>query len=184
MLRVAGFALAVAAAWSGAPGPAPGLADIAGQWSQSSQGKELVLVSRIKLQPNVGVGPGTSLGGTTGYGSMTRTAIVTEPVPMDVARSMTLAIGRDGRFDWTITRRHAEDGRCTRTTIQTKRGSARVESGQLVFAIAGGTESWRSSCGKQGSGAIAAASERYTMTLQGGTLHLAGGPSRWTFARR
>lgn len=184
MLRVAGFALAVAAAWSGAPRAAPGLADIAGQWSQSSQGKELVLVPRIKLQPNVGVGTGTSLGGTAGYGSMTRTAIVTEPVPMDVNRSMTMAIGQDGRFDWTIIRRHAEDSGCTRTTTQDKRGTVRLEGGALVFAIAGGTESWRSSCGKQGSGAIAAASERYAMTLQGGVLHLASGPSRWTFRRR
>lgn len=184
MLRIAGFALAVAAAWSGAPRPAPGLADIAGQWSQSSQGKEIVLVPRIKLQPNVGVGAGTSLGGTTGYGSMTRTAIVTEPVPMDVTRSMTMAIGQDGRFDWTITRRHAEDGGCTRTTTQEKRGTVRLEGGALVFAIAGGTESWRSYCGKQGSGVIATASERYAMTVQGGALHLASGPSRWTFRRR
>lgn len=184
MLRVAGFALAVAAAWSGAPRAAPGLADIAGQWAQASQGKEIVLVPRIKLQPNVGVGTGTSLGGTTGYGSMTRTAIVTEPVPMDVTRSMTMAIGQDGRFDWTITRRHAEDGGCMRTTTQEKRGTVRLEGGALVFVTTGGTGNWRSSCGKQGSGAIAAMSERYAMTVQGGALHLVSGPSRWTFRRR
>jgi hypothetical protein len=185
MLKVAGFALAVAAAWSGAPHrAAPGLADIAGQWSQSSQGKELVLVTRIRLQPNVGVGTGTSLGGTTGYGSMTRTAIVTELAPMDVARSMAMVISEDGRFEWTITRRHAGEGGCMRTTTQEKRGTVRLEGGALVFAIAGGTESWRSSCGKQGGGVIAAASERYAMTVQDRALHLASGPSNWTFRRR
>ncbi|MBO9622476.1 MAG: hypothetical protein J7500_07170 [Sphingomonas sp.] len=158
-------------------------APFAGRWSQSSQGKELVLVPRIKLQPNFGVGAGTSLGGSVGYGSMTRTAIVTEPVPMDVARSMTLVIGQDGRFDWTITRRHAESGGCTRTTVQHKQGNVQLEPGQLLFAISGGTESWRSSCGKQGSGTIAAATERYAMTFQGQKLLLASGPSRWTFSR-
>ncbi|HVJ01222.1 MAG TPA: hypothetical protein VM662_03515 [Sphingomonas sp.] len=184
MLHMTGFALAAAAtSWlavaSGAAVPAP----LVGQWSQASQGKELVLVSRIKLQPNVGVGAGTSLGGSVGYGSMTRTAIVTEPVPMNVARSMTLVIAQDGRFDWTITRRHAEDGGCTRTTTQKKQGSVRVEAGQLLFAISGGTESWRSSCGKQGSGAIATATERYALTLQAQKLQLASGPSRWSFSR-
>lgn len=170
------------AAWLAPASGAP--ADLVGQWSQSSEGKEMVLVPRIKLQPNVGVGAGTNLGGTVGYGSMTRTAIVTEPVPMVVARSMVMTIGADGRFEWTITRRHGEDGGCTRTATQVKQGSVRTESGALLFTISGGAESWRSSCGKQGSSRIAAVSERYAIALEGRTLRLVGGSSRWTFTRR
>ncbi len=184
MLKLASFALLVSAAWLGSPAPVAAVAGIAGTWSQSSQGKELVLVARIKLQPNVGVGTGTSLGGSVGYGSMTRTAVVTEPVPMNVARSMTLAIQPGGRFDWKITRSHAEDGRCTRSTTQVKHGTVRLDGRDLLFAISGGTEKWHSTCGKQGSGAIAASSERYAMTLNGTTLELVSGPSRWSFARR
>lgn len=174
----------VAASWLALANGAPAPVAIVGRWAQSSEGKELVLVSRIKLQPNVGVGAGTSLGGTTGYGSMTRTTIVTDPVPMHVARSMLLAITPDGRFEWTITRRHGDDGGCTRTTTQMKQGNVRIDGNQLVFAVAGGTESWRSSCGKQGSGKIAAVAESYAMSLQGKALLLSGGPGRWTFSRR
>jgi hypothetical protein len=136
-----------------ASGP-PTLANISGKWSQSSYGKELVLVPRIKLQPNVGVGSGTSLGGSAGYGSMTRTAIVTEPVPTDVRRSMALAIAPAGRFEWIITRLHAEDGGCARTITQLKQGQVRIDAGQLIFAVSAGGERWRSSCDKQGSSQI------------------------------
>lgn len=187
MLHITGFMLAATAAAASVfalSGRSPEPATLAGNWSQSSRGKELVLVPRIKLQPNVGVGTGTSLGGTVGYGSMTRTAVVTEPVPMEVTRSMTLAIAPDGRFEWTITRGHGEDGGCMRTSSQIKQGNVRSEGRDLVFAVTGGTENWRSSCGKQGSGKVAAASERYGMTLEGRTLQLVSGPSRWTFSRR
>lgn len=156
---------------------------LAGSWRQSSRGKELVLAPKIKLQPNVGPSYGANLGGTVGYGSMTRTTIVTEPTVMEVNRSMTLAIGADGRFTWTIVKRHAEGERCTRTTTQTKQGLVTAGGGKLVFAISGGTERWQSSCGKRGAGAIAAASESYTMSRQGGALQLASGPVRFTFTR-
>ncbi len=156
---------------------------IAGTWSQSSSGQELVLVPKIKLQPNVGIGYGTSLGGTTGFGSPTRTAIVTEPTLMDVERSMTLSVVADGRFNWTIIKRHAADGGCTRTTTQDKTGRVRLSGGQLVFAISGGTERWRSSCGGSGGAALAAIDEAYAVSVQGRSLRLESGPTRWSFTR-
>lgn len=183
MMRAAGYIAAILAAAFGSSVSAQGNPDIAGTWSQSSRGKELVLVPKIKLQPNVGVGPGTSLGGTTGYGSLTRTAIVTEPTLIDVARSMTLTVAADGRFSWTIVKRHAEDARCTRTTTQEKKGRVTRTNGMLVFAISGGSERWQSSCGKSGNGAISPASESYDLSVQGGMLQLASGPVRWTFKR-
>ncbi|MGB3845241.1 MAG: hypothetical protein WA940_05175 [Sphingopyxis sp.] len=154
-----------------------------GRWTQASSGKELVLVPRIKLQPNVGVSQGTNLGGTVGYGSMTRTTIVTEPVMMEVARSMTLAVETDGRFQWTIVRRHAEQADCTITTTQVKQGRVAQGGGQAVFLVEGGTESFVTSCGRRGSAAIAKSTERYGMQLAGGRFVLTSGPSRWTFAR-
>ena len=126
-------------------------AGVAGRWIQTSSGKELVLTPRIKLVPNVGVTPGTNLGGTAGYGSMTRTTIVTEPVMMSVARSMTLAIESDGRFRWTIVKRHAENDSCTITTSQVKQGRVAQAGTKLTFAVEGGTESFASSCGKRGN---------------------------------
>ncbi|MBY8825296.1 hypothetical protein [Sphingomonas colocasiae] len=161
--------------------PAP--AGAAGRWVQSSSGKELVLAPRIKLQPNVGVSHGTNLGGTVGYGSMTRTTIVTEAVPMDVARSMTLAIQANGRFEWTIVRRHAEKPDCTLTTTQVKRGQVAQGNGKAVFTVEGGTESFASSCGRKGTSALAKATERYDMQLAGGRFVLSSGPSRWAFTR-
>ncbi|WP_222926905.1 hypothetical protein [Sphingomonas gilva] len=169
-------ALAVAAQAQTTPG-------LAGRWTQASSGKELVLAPRIKLQPNVGVGYGTNLGGSVGYGSMTRTTIVTEPTMMDVARSMTLAIEADGRFKWTIVKRHAERDDCVRTSTEVKEGKVQALAGKMVFAVSGGTERWSSSCGRSGSAAIAAARESYDVTVQGGVLRLASGPSRWTFSR-
>ncbi len=157
--------------------------DLAGNWRQSSQSKELVLAPKIKLQPNVGPTYGTNLGGTMGYGSMTRTTIVTEPTVMEVNRSMTLTIGADGRFTWNIVKRHAEGERCTRTTTQTKHGRVAAAAGKLVFAISGGSERWQSSCGKSGVGAVPAASESYAMTQRGGSLQLVSGPARFTFTR-
>jgi hypothetical protein len=155
MPYMTGFTFAAAAAgWLAMASGPPTLANISGKWSQSSYGKELVLVPRIKLQPNVGVGSGTSLGGSAGYGSMTRTAIVTEPVPTDVRRSMALAIAPAGRFEWIITRLHAEDGGCARTITQLKQGQVRIDAGQLIFAVSAGGERWRSSCDKQGSSQI------------------------------
>ena len=154
----------------------------AGRWTQSSRGQELVLAPRIKLQPNVGNGYGTNLGGSVGAGSMTRTTIVTEPKPMEVARSMTLEIGADRRFSWTIVKRHG-DGKCVKTTTQVKEGQVEAAPGKMVFAISGGSEKWQSSCGDSGVGKISPAREAYDATVQGATLRLSSGPSRWTFTR-
>lgn len=158
-------------------------AGAAGRWSQTSSGKELVLAPRIKLQPNVGPSYGTNLGGTTGYGSMTRTTIVTEPVMMDVARSMTLAIEADGRFKWTIVKRHAEKEKCTITTTQVKQGRVVQNGGKASFAVEGGTESFATSCGRRGTSQLGQSTETYDMQLVGGRFVLSSGSSRWTFSR-
>ncbi|WP_447724329.1 hypothetical protein [Sphingomonas koreensis] len=158
-------------------------AGVAGRWIQTSSGKELVLAPRIKLVPNVGVTPGTNLGGTVGYGSMTRTTIVTEPTVMAVARSMTLAVEADGRFKWTIVRRHAEKEDCTITTTQVKQGRVAQAGAKLTFAVEGGTESFTTSCGRRGSSQLGKSTERYDLQQSGGRMVLAGGASRWTFSR-
>lgn len=176
LLTLVAAAYAVVASAESAPG-------IAGRWTQSSNGKELVLAPRIKLQPNVGYTPGTNLGGTVGYGSMTRTTIVTEPVLMEVSRSMTLAIGGDGKFDWTIVKRHREGETCVRTTTQNKQGNVQSSGGKMTFAVAGGTERWSTSCGGSGSGKIAASRETYDASVAGNVLRLSSGPSRWIFSK-
>lgn len=158
-------------------------ASAAGVWTQFSSGKELVLVPRIKLQPNVGVSYGTSLGGTAGYGSSTRTTIVTEPVQMQVSRSMTLEVEQDGRFKWRIVKRHAETESCSMTTTQMKQGRLTHEGGKASFAVEDGTESFVSSCGREGSSQLARTSEQYVVQLSGGRLVLQSGATRWTFLR-
>lgn len=158
-------------------------AGVAGRWTQASSGKELVLAPRVKLQPNVGPSYGTNLGGTVGYGSMTRTTIVTEPVMMDVARSMTLAIEADGRFKWTIIKRHGEREYCKVTTTQVKQGRVEQSGGKMNFAVGGGTESFVSSCGRRGTSQLGKSTEHYDMQLAGNRIVLSGGSSRWTFTR-
>ena len=158
-------------------------ASAAGRWTQSSSSKELVLVPRIKLQPNVGVSYGTSLGGTAGYGSPTRTTIVTEPVVMQVTRSLTLEVNDDGRFTWSIVKRHAETEKCSTTTTQVKQGRLTQGGGKASFAVEDGTESFVSSCGRQGSSKLARTSEQYDVQLGGGRLVLQSGATRWTFSR-
>lgn len=161
--------------------PAP--ASAAGRWTQSSTGKELVLVPRVKLQPNVGLSYGTSLGGTAGFGSPTRTTILTEPVQMHVSRSMTLEVGQDGRFKWKIVKRHAETESCSMTTTQVKQGRLTHEGGKASFAVEDGTESFVSSCGREGRSQLARTSEQYVVQLSGGQLVLQSGATRWTFLR-
>jgi hypothetical protein len=159
--------------------------DIAGQWSQASDGSELVLVPKFKLQPNVGVTWGTNLGGSVGYGSMTRTTIVTDPVPLRVNRKMLLNIQPDGRFDWVTIKAHAETpgAQCIKMTRTQRFGRVTRAGGQLRFAIEGGKESWEKSCGGSGEAAVAPATETYTATVAPAQLRLTGGPSGWTFKR-
>lgn len=156
---------------------------IAGRWTQKSNGKELVLVPRIKLVPNVGATAGTSLGGTVGYGSMTRTTLVTEPVMMTVARSMALAIQPDGRFVWTITRHHGEKQDCTITTTQEKHGHVAQVGAKLNFAISGGIERFTTSCGRRGESNLSSSTETYTVQKLPNGIALSGGANRWVFTR-
>lgn len=182
------FALAAAgiAAMVGSTAvPASQGGTLAGRWTQSSNGSELVLVPKFKLQPNYGVTPGTSLGGTVGYGSMTRTTIVTDPVPLAVNRSMTLNIAADGRFDWSTVKRHAETpgGKCIKTTRTERRGRATRDGSRISFKIEGGMERWEKSCGGSGSAALGPSIEVYSVTLGGARLRLVDGPTVWNFAR-
>ncbi|MDG2532834.1 hypothetical protein P6144_04185 [Sphingomonas sp. HITSZ_GF] len=155
---------------------------LAGTWSQSSTSKELVLASKIKLQPSMATGYGTNLGGTFGPGSATNTTIVTESTPVSVQRQMSLAIQRDGSFLWKISKQHTE-GKCTKAVTQEKRGQVLTSGGKMTFAIKSGREGW-SSCGKTGAGAISARSETYSYSLSGGALRLSGpGGVNWTFRR-
>ncbi|WP_158266529.1 hypothetical protein [Allosphingosinicella deserti] len=164
---------------------AAGPADIAGAWAQSSDGSEIVLVPKFKLQPNVGVTMGTNLGGSVGYGSMTRTTIVTDPVPLRVDRTMQLNIQSDGRFEWVTTKAHVETpgAKCVKTTRTRRVGHVTRTGNQIRFAIEGGKERWEKTCGGSGEAPVAAATETYGVTLNASQMRLTGGPAAWTFTR-
>ena len=72
---------------------------------------------------------------------------------------------------------------CVKTTTQVKEGQVEAAPGKMVFAISGGSEKWQSSCGDSGVGKISPAREAYDAAVQGSTLRLSSGPSRWTFTR-
>jgi len=163
---------------------AAGLDRITGHWTQSSSGKELVLQSKIKLQPNVSGGFGTSLGGSVGFGSMTKTTIVTEAVPAHVDRKMELTVSADGSFRWIIIKTEPVDKTCNRTVRQEKHGKARLASTSLVLDIAGGSESFEKTCGGTGRATLPAGREAYNISVDAGRMTLADGASRWIFARR
>lgn len=162
-----------------------GGATLHGSWTQASNGVEVVLAPKFKLQPNYGLSTGTNLGGSVGAYSATRTTIVTEPMPMPVKRTMALSIGADGRFTWTTEKSHAETpgGSCIKTTRTERVGTVAQSGGGLTFDIAGGTESWRKSCGGAGSAPVAASREAYQVSIQGSSLRLADGPHVWLFKR-
>lgn len=180
ILRLSLLSLVLPTTVACAQTPAP----LTGVWTQESSGKELVLIPKIKLQPNVGVSYGTSLGGSVGYGSMTRTVVATEPTLMDVSRAMSLELNSNGTFNWIVVRKHREDESCTRTTTLEKHGTYRSDAGKLTFSVHGGTEDWKTSCGGSGSGALNASTENYAVTITGKAMMLSGGPDRWTFMRR
>ncbi|MGF7146767.1 hypothetical protein FHS96_000376 [Sphingomonas zeicaulis] len=173
-------ALATNAAAVAAPPPA-----IAGRWTQSSNGSELVIVPRVKLQPSGGMITGTDLGGSTGYGSPTRTTIVTEPVPLQVQRTSTLSIDGGGGFVWATSKRHVETpgGKCIKTTHTEKRGQVTRTGNQMRFRVDGGNERWEKSCGGSGQAAVKPGSESYTVTFEGNRMKLAGGPATLVFVR-
>jgi hypothetical protein len=157
---------------------------LAGSWSQSSTSQELVLTSKIKLQPAMATGYGTNLGGTFGPGSATNTTLVTESTPVTVRRTMNLAIRADGSFDWKISKTQPDGSRCTKTIDQLKQGRITTSAGKITFNIQGGTDAWRSSCGKGGEGTIKPSSETYSYSAAGGTLAIKGpGGVNWSFRR-
>ncbi|MGK6325336.1 hypothetical protein ACMGDM_19895 [Sphingomonas sp. DT-51] len=160
-------------------------ATISGRWTQASNGREIVVLPKIKLQPNVGISYGTSLGGSVGYGSMTRTIVVTEPTTMQVRRSMTLSIDDAGRFTWDIVKEHPESiGKsCIKISRIRRSGRVVLEGGTARFAIEGGTEKWDKSCGGSGTAEIAPSDESFDAVLEAGQLILASGPTRWLFSR-
>ena len=158
--------------------------DLTGHWTQSSSGQELVLQSKIKLQPNVSGGFGTSLGGTAGFGSMTKTTIVTEAVPGHVERKMDLKLSADGAFTWTTVKTEPVDATCRRTVRLEKHGKAKQVGGSLIFDVVGGEESFEKSCGGTGRTTLPRGRESYTLSLAGGRMTLADGASKWVFTRR
>ena len=158
-------------------------AELAGRWSQTSSGKELVLQPKFKLQPNVASTYGTSLGGSVGYGSMTKTTIVTEAVPMQVDRRMELVVAPDRSFTWTIQRRQHDSANCSKVVRQVKRGRISESGSSLIFAVSGGTEEVESACGGAGSKALPPSRESYAATFTGNRMLLSGGATRWTFTR-
>lgn len=166
-----------------APACAAAPAGLAGTWTQSSSGKELVLQSKIKLTPYAAPGYGTNLGGSVGYGSATNTVVTTEPVPMQVDRRMTLAIDNQGAFVWTIDKRQHEAGNCVRSIRQEKKGRASLAGGELVLNVQGGVEQQSSSCGASTKTTLPAAVEKYRVQMTGATMVLASGPVRWTWKK-
>ncbi|MBB4838935.1 hypothetical protein HNP52_002004 [Sphingomonas kyeonggiensis] len=157
---------------------------LAGNWSQASTGQELVIAPKFKLQPSMTPNYGTSLGGTVGTGSYTNTTIVTEATPMRVDRRMSLSIRPDGSYSWRITKTQPEGARCTRTIEQEKHGRVSIAGDKISFATNSGTEAWRSSCGKSGTGTVAAITETYRYSLAGGALSVRGsGGVNWQFRR-
>jgi hypothetical protein len=156
---------------------------LAGTWTQSSSGKELVLQSKIKLTPYAAPGYGTNLGGSVGYGSATSTVVTTEPVPMQVDRRMTLAIDNRGDFVWTIEKRQHEAGNCVRNIRQQKKGRASVVGDELVLNVQGGVEKQSGSCGAAKNASLPAAVEKYRVRMTGATMVLASGPVRWTWKK-
>jgi len=178
--KVDGGASAARATGGGGAGNSGDAGALAGSWSQSSAARELVLTSKIKLQPSIATGYGTNLGGTFGAGSATNTVIVTESASLPVRRQMTLVVQPNGSFTWKIDKSYTE-GSCAKTVSQEKRGQLRAAGGKLTFSIQGGRESW-SSCGKSGSTAISPGSETYDYTLAGGSLKVTGsGGVNWVF---
>ncbi len=171
-----------AAAVAQAQAPAS-VAALAGRWSQASSGDELVLKPKIKLTPAYTPSMGMSLGGSVGYGSATTTVLATEPALMKVSRTMELNVQPDGRFAWTVQRAWAESAGCTRTVRQEKRGTVSVQAGAAVFAVAGGSEISKNSCGGESRSAVAPSQERYSLGGGGASLSLSGPSTRWTFTR-
>ncbi len=110
-------------------------AGIAGGWSQSSSGAELVWGPEIKFQAaNATVGFGSNLGGTFGAGSPTNTTIVYSYKPVQVKRTMSLNVRPDGTFHWTAVQERRQ-GKC-KSVRQEKFGRIRIEGDKLTFVVA------------------------------------------------
>jgi len=154
-------------------------AGLAGRWSQSSTGTELVWGPEIKIQPSISTsGFGTNLGGTFGAGSPTNTTISYSYKPVSMSRTMTLEIAADGAFHWSA-RQERQTGKC-RSVRQEKFGRIRVQDGQLTFVVADA----RQGCGGPPDSTIEVKDETYALSGGGGAFRLTGDHGvNWNFTR-
>ena len=157
--------------------------DLVGVWTHRGTQTELVVQPRIRLQPYASPGYGASYGGSVGYGSVTTTNVVTEAMPVQVSRSMTLTIQTGGTAVWRIERRQPSGSNCIQTVRQTKSGRISTRGGEMTFHIEGGSERTESTCAASGERAIAAGSETYRIRREGRSLSLTSGGATWTFSR-
>lgn len=153
-------------------------AGIAGGWSQSSSGVELVWGPEIKFQASSATtGFGTNFGGTFGAGSPTNTTIVYSYKPVQVKRTMSLDVRPDGTFHWTAVQERRQ-GKC-RSVRQEKFGRIRIEGDKLTFVVADG----RQTCGGAPE-MMEVKDETYTVDRSGGGFRLTGDRGiNWAFAR-
>ncbi|MFJ6024314.1 hypothetical protein ACIQC9_06935 [Brevundimonas sp. NPDC092305] len=151
--------------------------NLAGRWSQSSSGSELVWGPEIKIQPAISTsGFGTDLGGTFGPGSQTNTTIVYSYKPMQVSRRMTLTVQSDGRFHW-VAEQERRQGNC-RSVRQEKFGRIAEDGDRVTFVVADA----RQSCGGGRAEAMDAKPETFSLSRSGGALRLSGDKGvDWTF---
>ena len=154
-------------------------AGLAGRWSQSSSGSELVWGPEIKFQAaSATVGFGSNLGGTFGAGSPTNTTIVYSYKPVTITRAMTLDVSPDGTFHWS-SRQDRQKGKC-RSVRQEKYGRVRVQDGKLTFVVADA----RQSCGDGRQDFLEVKDETYDLSGSGAAFRLTGEHGvDWTFNR-
>lgn len=153
-------------------------AGVAGRWSQSSSGTELVWGPEIKIQPAISTsGFGTNLGGTFGGGSPTNTTIVYSYKPVQIRRAMTLDIRPDGAFHWVATQERRQ-GEC-RAMRQEKFGRVAIEGDQLTFVV---TDA-RQSCGGGRVKSFEPKPETFTLARAGGGFRLTADKGvNWSFS--
>lgn len=166
-----------AAAEFAASGRAVRALNLAGRWTQSSSGSELVWGPEIKIQPAISTsGFGTDLGGTFGPGSQTNTTIVYSFKPMQVSRRMTLTVQPDGRFHW-IAEQERRQGSC-RAVRQEKFGRIVQDGQRVTFVVADA----RQSCGGRRSESMDAKPETFNLSREDGAVRLTADKGvDWTF---
>jgi len=154
-------------------------AGLAGRWTQSSIGSELVWGPEIKFQAaSATAGFGTDLGGTFGAGSPTNTTIVYSYKPVMVKRAMTLEIAPEGTFHWTSSE-DRRSGKC-KSVRQEKYGRVRVQDGKLTFVVVDA----RQSCAGGRDDFLEVKDETYDLTGGAAGFRLTGEHGvNWSFSR-